>query len=481
MSDTDTTDYPAPQLFIAGQWRGASDGATRPVLNPATGAVIAELPVATPADIAEAADAAHHAWPIWRETSAYDRANILKRAAMLMRERAAEIGRITTIEQGKVLAESTNEARSCADIFDWYAEEARRAYGRIVPSKHPGVRHMVLKEPIGPVAAFSPWNFPTTIPSRKIAAALAAGCPVVLKPAEETPGSALALARALDDAGLPKGVLNILFGDPAAISTQLIAAPEIRKITFTGSTAVGKQLAQMAGAVMKPSTMELGGHAPVIIFEDADIDKAARLLMGKYRNAGQICIAPTRFYIHHAVHDRFVARYAELVAALTVGNGLDAATTMGPMANERRIAAMEMFVADATNAGASVHIGGAAIPGVGNFWQPTILTDVPDTARIMNEEPFGPIALTQRFTIFDEAVEQANRLPYGLAAYAFTESVRTANAVADALEAGMIGVNFSTLTGPETPFGGVKESGHGSEGGSEGLEAYLVTKYVAMG
>jgi succinate-semialdehyde dehydrogenase / glutarate-semialdehyde dehydrogenase len=481
MSDTDITDYPAPQLFIAGEWRGSSDGATRPVLNPATGEVIADLPVATAADVAEAADAANRAWPIWRETSAYDRANILKRAANLLRERAAQIGRISTIEQGKVLAESTNEARSCADIFDWYAEEARRAYGRIVPSKHPGVRHMVLKEPIGPVAAFSPWNFPTTIPSRKIAAALAAGCTVVLKPAEETPGSALALARALDDAGLPKGALNILFGDPAAISTQLIAAPEIRKITFTGSTAVGKQLAQMAGSYMKPSTMELGGHAPVIIFEDADIDKAARLLMGKYRNAGQICIAPTRFYIHDAVHDRFVARYAELVGALSVGNGLDAKTNMGPMANDRRIAAIEMFVEDATNAGASVHIGGAAIPGAGNFWKPTILTDVPNGARIMNEEPFGPIALTQRFTSFDEAVTQANRLPYGLAAYAFTESVRTANAIADALEAGMIGVNFSTLTGPETPFGGLKESGHGSEGGSEGLEAYLVTKYVAMG
>jgi succinate-semialdehyde dehydrogenase / glutarate-semialdehyde dehydrogenase len=481
MSDLETTGYPAPCLFIAGQWRGASDGATQPVTNPATGAAIAELPIATAADISEAADAAHRAWPLWQAMSAYDRAAILKRAAALIRKRAEQIGRITTIEQGKVLAESTNEARSCADIFEWYAEEARRAYGRIVPSNHPGVRHMVLKEPIGPVAAFSPWNFPTTIPSRKIAAALAAGCTVVLKPAEETPGSALALARALDDAGLPKGVLNIVFGDPAAISGQLIASPVIRKITFTGSTNVGKQLAQVAGSFMKPSTMELGGHAPVIIFEDADIEKAARLLMGKYRNAGQICIAPTRFYIHDAVHDLFVERYTDLVSALCVGDGLDRATTMGPMANERRCAAMETFVDDAVKKGASVHIGGAAIPGMGNFWQPTILTDVPNNARIMNEEPFGPIAVTQRFSNFDDAVAEANRLPYGLAAYAFTESVYTANAIADAVEAGMIGVNFSTLTGPETPFGGVKESGHGSEGGTEGLEAYFVTKYVAMG
>jgi succinate-semialdehyde dehydrogenase / glutarate-semialdehyde dehydrogenase len=474
-------DYPAPQLFIDGIWRDSEDGSTLPVHNPATGDVIAALPVASPGDIAEAANAAHCAWPTWRAMSAYDRANILKRAAMLIRDRADRIGRITTIEQGKILAESTNEARACADIFDWYAEEARRAYGRIVPSKHAGVRHMVLKEPIGPVAAFSPWNFPTTIPSRKIAAALAAGCPVVLKPAEETPASALELARALNDAGLPKGVLNIIFGDPAAISAQLIAASEIRKISFTGSTIVGKQLARLAGGEMKPSTMELGGHAPAIIFEDADLDKAARLLMGKYRNAGQICIAPTRFYVHDAVHDRFVSRYAELVSTLRIGNGLDPETGMGPLANERRTAAMEMFLADASDAGAAIHLGGAAISGAGNFWQPTILTDVPNTARIMNEEPFGPIALTQRFSTFDEVVAQANRLPYGLAAYAFTENVRTANAIADALAAGMIGVNFSTLTGPETPFGGMKESGHGSEGGVEGLEAYLVTKYVAMG
>jgi succinate-semialdehyde dehydrogenase / glutarate-semialdehyde dehydrogenase len=477
----DDTDYPAPCLFIDGKWRGASTGDTRPVFNPATGDVLAELPVASSSDIDEAAGAAHRAFAGWRKTSAYDRANILKKAAQLMRERAAAIGHISTLEQGKIIAESTNEARACADIFEWYAEEARRAYGRIVPSKHPGVRHMVLKEPVGPVAAFSPWNFPTTIPARKIAAALAAGCSVVLKPAEETPGSALALARALDDAGLPRGVLNILFGDPAAISTQLIAAPEIHKITFTGSTFVGKHLAGLAAAVMKPTTMELGGHAPVIVFDDADIDKAASLLMGKYRNAGQICIAPTRFYLHENIHDRFVERYRALAGALKVGNGLDPATGMGALANPRRLAAMRDLIADAKAQGASVALGGEGIEGSGNFWQPTILTDVPNSARIMNEEPFGPVAVTQRFQSFDAVVDQANRLPYGLAAYAFTQSHRTAQDIADALQAGMVGVNFSTLTGPETPFGGVKESGHGSEGGSEGLEAYLVTKYVAMG
>jgi succinate-semialdehyde dehydrogenase / glutarate-semialdehyde dehydrogenase len=351
-----------------------------------------------------------------------------------------------------------------------------------VPSKQAGIRHLVLKEPIGPVAAFSPWNFPTTIPSRKIAAALAAGCPVVLKPAEETPGSALALARALDDAGLPKGVLNIVFGDPSAISTQLIAAAEISKISFTGSTAVGKHLAMLAAAQMKPTTMELGGHAPVIVFADAEVERAATMMAGaKYRNAGQICIAPTRFYLHDAIHDRFVNLYAKIAASLDVGDGLDSCSKMGPLANTRRTSAMAMLIDDAASAGAQVVTGGRAIGGAGNFWQPTVLADVPNSAQIMNEEPFGPVAVTQRFSDFDAVVAEANRLPYGLAAYAFTTSLRTANDIGDAIHAGMIGINFNTLTGPETPFGGVKESGQGSEGGIEGLEAYLVTKYVAQG
>jgi succinate-semialdehyde dehydrogenase / glutarate-semialdehyde dehydrogenase len=474
--------YPDPKLSIAGTWRDGSDGDKRKVINPATGGVLAVLPLASPADIAEAADAAARAFPAWRATSAYDRAAILHRAANLMRERATEIGTITTLEQGKLLSESRAEARACGDIFDWYAEEARRAYGRIVPSKQAGIRHMVLKEPIGPVAAFSPWNFPTTIPSRKIAAALAAGCPVVLKPAEETPGSALALARALDDAGLPKGVLNIVFGDPSAISTQLIAASEISKISFTGSTAVGKHLAMLAAAQMKPTTMELGGHAPVIVFADADVERAATMMAGaKYRNAGQICIAPTRFYLHDAIHDLFVDRYASIATSLDVGDGLDPCSTMGPLANTRRSSAMAALIADAVSAGAQVVTGGQAIAGAGNFWLPTVLSDVPNSAQIMNEEPFGPVAVTQRFNEFDAVVAEANRLPYGLAAYAFTTNLRIANDIGDALQAGMIGINFNGLTGPETPFGGVKESGHGSEGGIEGLEAYLVTKYVAQG
>lgn len=479
---TDAFEYPQPKLFIAGQWRMAGGGDVQPVVNPATGETIAQLPVANQADLDEALAAVENGFQIWKRTSAYDRAKILRAAAQLMRERSTYIGMVSTTEQGKPLAEAAAEAYACADIFDWYAEEARRAYGRIVPSKHPGVRHMVFKEPIGPVAAFSPWNFPTTIPSRKIAAALAAGCPVIIKPAEEAPGSCLELARALDDAGLPKGVLNVVFGVPAEISTYLIASPIIRKISFTGSTAVGKQLARLAADGMKPSTMELGGHAPVIVFEDADIDLAARMsAAAKFRNAGQICIAPTRFYVHDSVHDAFVEKFAGYASALKIGDGLDPATNMGPLANPRRLTAMGEMVGDARDQGANVATGGNGPGGVGNFWRPTLLTDVPNAARIMNEEPFGPVAVTQRFADFDEVVKEANRLPYGLAAYAYTRSARTSADIGDALEAGMIGINFSILTGPETPFGGVKESGHGSEGGIEGLEGYLVTKYVAQG
>lgn len=479
---TDAFTYPAPKLFIAGVWRMAGDGATQPVLNPATGETIGDLPVAGEADLDEALAAADAGFKVWRKTSAYDRARILHDAARLMRERSRYIGSVSTTEQGKPLAESSAEAMACADIFDWFAEEARRAYGRIVPSKHPGVRHMVFKEPIGPVAAFSPWNFPTTIPSRKMAAALAAGCSVIIKPAEEAPGSCLELARCLDDAGLPKGVLNVVFGVPADISTYLIASPVIRKVSFTGSTVVGKHLARLAADGMKPTTMELGGHAPVIVFEDADLDLAVRLSAGsKYRNAGQICIAPTRFYVHDSLHDAFVEKFAAHANSLKLGGGMDPATSMGPLANRRRLSAMGEFIGDAIGQGAKAAAGGEGLGGPGNFWQPTLLADVPNSARIMNEEPFGPVAVTQRFTSFDEVVEQANRLPYGLAAYAYTRSARTAADIGDALEAGMIGINFSILTGPETPFGGVKESGHGSEGGHEGLEAYLVTKYVAQG
>lgn len=474
--------YPELRLFIAGEWRSAGVRDRLPVMNPATDEVLGELPVATRADLDDALAAAAAGFREWRAVPAFDRARILYRAADLLRERAKYLGHVTTLEQGKPLTDSVAEAMACADIFDWFAEEGRRAYGRIVPSRFPGVRNLVVKDPVGPVAAFTPWNFPITIPSRKLAAALAAGCSVIIKPAEETPAGCLELARALDDAGLPKGVLNVVFGIPAEISEHLIASPVIRKVSFTGSTVVGKHLSRLAANNLTKTTMELGGHAPVIVFEDADIDMAVGMMArAKYRNAGQICITPTRFYLHDSVHDAFVERFARVASGLTVGNGLDPATVMGPLANPRRVEAMRDLIGDALAQGARRVTGGHAIGNVGNFWEPTVLADVPDSARVMNEEPFGPLAVTQRFSSFDDVITQANRLPYGLSAYAFTASLSRAAAVGEALEAGMVGINHAVLTGPETPFGGIKESGHGSEGGSEGLEGFLNTKYIAEG
>jgi succinate-semialdehyde dehydrogenase / glutarate-semialdehyde dehydrogenase len=473
--------YPPLTLFIGGEWRDGGS-AVLPVLNPATGQPIGELPIASDSQVEEALATVEATAVPWRQVSAFDRAKIIRRAAQLLRDRAAWIGAVTTTEQGKPVAESIAEAMACADIFDWFAEEARRTYGRIVPTKQPGVRHLVISQPIGPVAAFSPWNFPTTIPARKIAAALAAGCPVIVKPAEETPASCLALARALDDAGLPKGVLNVIFGRPEQIAEQLIVSPVIRKVSFTGSTSVGKQLAQLAGKHMKRTTMELGGHAPVIVFDDADIDHAVKLLVGsKFRNAGQICIAPTRFYLHERVHDEFIEKFVAAVNSIKVGPGLDPGNAMGPLANARRVTAMKNLVTDAEQLGAKTVAGGSTMAGSGNFWKPTVLTDVTEEALAMNQEPFGPLVVTQRFSEFDEVVRKANRLPAGLASYAFSRSAKTVAAIGEALEAGMVGINFVTLTGPETPFGGIKESGHGSDGGTEGLTGYLQTKYIAEG
>lgn len=474
--------YGPLQLFIAGEWLGIEGRETEPVLNPATGEAVGLLPHASAADLDRAAAAAEAAFASWRRVPAYDRAMILRKAANLLRERADYIGRRMTLEQGKPFAEARLEALISADIFDYTADEGRRTYGRIVPARVPGMRWMVTREPVGPVAAFTPWNFPAVIPARKISAALATGCTMVIKPSEETPASVIELARALDDAGLPKGVLNVVCGVPAEVSERLIAAPEIRKITFTGSTNVGQQLAILAAkAGVKRATMELGGHAPVMIFEDADVDAAVQVLAGaKFRNAGQICIAPTRFYIHEAVHDRFVEGFAAVAAKLKVGDGMDPATTMGPLANPRRITAMQALVADAVDQGAGLRLGGEALSNRGNFFAPTILTDVPDTARIMNEEPFGPIAVTARFQSLDEVIHQANRLPFGLASYAFTRDTATAQALADRVEAGMLGINNVMINMPETPFGGVKQSGYGSEGGTEGMDAYLVTKTVSQ-
>jgi len=386
-----------------------------------------------------------------------------------------------TLEEGKTFGESKLEVLSSAEIFESMAEECRRSYGRLVPPRAAGHRQMVMREPVGPVAAFSPWYFPAVTPARKIAASLAAGCSCIIKPAEETPATALAMAKCLEDAGLPKGVLNVVFGVPSEVSTYLIASPVIRKISFTGSTVVGKQLAKLAADGVKRATLELGGHAPVVIFDDVDADTVAKMAVAaKYRNAGQVCISPTRFYVQENVHDRFVAKFAELAAAMPVGDGLDAKNKMGPLANARRIDAMEQMIGDARDHGAKVKTGGERIGNAGYFWQPTVLTDVQNDSRIMNVEPFGPVAAMVRFKKFDEVVAEANRLPYGLAAYAFTGSAANAQAIGDALDSGLVRVNTFGVTVPETPFGGVKESGYGSEGGSEGLDAYLQTKFISQ-
>jgi succinate-semialdehyde dehydrogenase/glutarate-semialdehyde dehydrogenase len=473
-------DYPELSLLVAGRWVGREDRDVRPVVDPATGHGIAELPVATTADLDEACQAAATAFTAWRETPAYDRYGVLRRAAELLRERAAEIGRATTMEQGKPVAESIGEVFGAADILDWFAEEGRRIYGRIVPSRRPGLRQLVLRQPVGPVAAFTPWNFPITIPARKIGAALAAGCTMVIKPAEETPATGLALARALVDAGLPDGVLSVVFGDPATISAHLIRSPHIRKATFTGSTAVGRQIAALAAEGVKRVTLELGGHAPVLVFDDADLDKAARLAVGaKFRNAGQICIAPTRFLVQEGVFEEFTKRFTSAIDELRIGNGLDPETTLGPLAHDRRPPAMAALVEDAVARGAEVLTGGGPAEQGGYFWQPTLLSELDPASRVMTEEPFGPLALAVPFHGVEDGLAAANSLPYGLAAYAFTADRGTAYTVSEGIEAGMLAINHFMLTAPETPFGGVKDSGYGSEGGAEGIEDYLFSKLVS--
>ena len=393
-----------------------------------------------------------------------------------------QIAALLTQEQGKPLVEAKGEVLAGADIIDWFAEEGSRTYGRIVASRsNLAIRQMVLKDPVGPVAAFTPWNFPINQVVRKVGAALAAGCSMLVKGPEETPASPAALVQAFADAGLPEGVLGLVYGNPAEISSYLIPHPIIRKITFTGSTPVGKQLAAMAGQHMKRVTMELGGHAPVIVCEDADIEQAVKSAgAAKFRNAGQVCISPTRFLVHERVHDDFVQAMGQLAAKLKVGDGMAEGTQMGPLANPRRLTAMADFLQDAVRRGAQVVAGGQRQGEVGNFWAPTVLADVPLDARVFNDEPFGPVAAIRKFTQLDEAIAEANRLSYGLAGYAFTRSLRNADLLTRQVEVGMLWINMPAMPNAEMPFGGIKDSGYGSEGGPEALEAYLNTRSVAI-
>ncbi|MEW6435810.1 MAG: NAD-dependent succinate-semialdehyde dehydrogenase [Pseudomonadota bacterium] len=468
-------------LYIDGTWRPGAAGRTLEVINPATEAVIGTVARAETADLDAALAAVQKGFAVWRDTSAFERGKVLRRAAALLRERIEPIAHIMTREQGKPVKEAKVEIAVAADTLDWFAEETRRAYGRTVPARAPNITNLVLKEPVGPVAAFTPWNFPINQIARKLGAALAAGCSMIVKAPEEAPGSPAEFIRAIADAGVPPGVVNLVFGVPAEISEYLIPHPAIRKISFTGSTAVGKQLASLAGAHMKRATMELGGHAPAIVFADADLDVALRVLVArKFRNAGQACTAPTRFLVQRDVYQSFLARFVAAAEALKVGDGSHPATNIGPLANPRRVAALEGFVTDAVEKGAKLVTGGRRIGNKGYFFAPTVLAHVPTNARAMNDEPFGPIALVNSFETFDEAVTEANRLAYGLASYAFTSSAATADALARQIEAGMVAINDSHLSSPELPIGGVKDSGYGSEGGPEALDAYLVTKLVTQ-
>jgi succinate-semialdehyde dehydrogenase/glutarate-semialdehyde dehydrogenase len=471
---------PKLEHYIDGKWVQASSGNTFDVVNPATNLPIAKLGMANKADLDKALAAADKGFKVWKRVSSYERGKILKKAADLLRARVDEIAAHLTLEQGKVLSEAKVELMGSADIIEWFAEEGRRAYGRIIPARADGVRNMVIMEPVGIVAGFSPWNFPVSQAARKIGGALAAGCSIIIKCPEETPASPIGFVKCFHDAGVPPGVINLVYGVPAEISEYLIPNPLIRKISFTGSVPVGKKLNALAALHMKRATMELGGHAPVLIFDDVETDQVAALLHGmKTRNAGQVCVSPTRFFVQEKAYDKFVGKFTDLMKNTTVGEGLDPASKMGPLANPRRVNAMESIINDALEKGGKAATGGKRIGNAGNFFEPTVLTDVPANARIMTEEPFGPVAVMMRFKDTDKMLAEANSLPFGLASYAFTKDGKTATKVADALEAGMVSINHFGIALPETPFGGMKDSGFGHEGGIEGLNAYLQAKFVS--
>jgi succinate-semialdehyde dehydrogenase/glutarate-semialdehyde dehydrogenase len=468
-------------LYIDGEFVKGGGRREQDVFDPATGNVIGKLPHATTQDLDRALAAAQRAFETWKTVSPMEKSRILRRVGELSREQAQAIGRNITLDMGKPLAEAVGEVMRCADHCDWHAEECRRIYGRVIPPRFPNVRQFVLREPVGVCAAFTPWNFPYNQAIRKIAAAIGAGCTIVLKGPEDTPSAVVAIARLFHEAGLPPGVLNIVWGVPAEVSKHLIESPIVRKVSFTGSVPVGKMLAGMAGAHMKRVTMELGGHSPAIVCDDADIDRAADMLSAlKFTNAGQVCVSPNRLFVQEKAFDRFMARFIEATKKIKVGSGLEADVRMGPLAHERRVPAMAEFVEDATARGARIETGGARIGERGNFWAPTILTNVAEDSKVMNLEPFGPIAPCVPFKDLEDAIRRANRLPYGLSSYAFTSSTKNALMIQNGIESGSVNINHFGQALPEVPFGGVKDSGIGSEGGTETFDGYLVTKFVTQ-
>lgn len=465
------------RLLIGGLWVDADSRQSLSLTDPATEAEIGRVPIATPQDVDAALAAADKVAPVWAATTPIARARILRGAADLIRQRADAIARSMTREQGKILAESRAEVMAAADLFDWCADEGRRSYGRIIASTLPGHRLEVTSEPIGVVAGFTAWNFPSVVPVRKIAAALAAGCPIIIKPSEETPSTICAYAEALLAAGLPEGAISVLYGDPAAISQQLIASPVIRKIAITGSTPVGKLLAQQAAERIIPGTYELGGHSPVIVLPDADLDHAVPIIAAsKFRNAGQVCVSPNRFFVHESIKGEFTSRMVAHAENLKLGNGLQDGITMGPLTNERRMVDVDALVQDAIAQGATLETGGARAGNRGWFYQPTVLSNVPDTARIMQVEPFGPVAPIQGYSDLDAALAKANNTAYGLAAYVYGRDAGALAHVRNNLAAGMVGINTAAVAQHEGPFGGIRDSGYGREGGPDVLRPYLTEK-----
>ena len=469
--------YPELHLYINGEWRNTADDL--PVLNPATEEEIGRLPHATTKELDAALAAAAEGFKVWRQASPMQRAQVLMKAAALMRERQEEIATAITAEHGKPLPQARLEVIRGCEFFEWDAGEATRTYGRVIPST-PGVRHIVHHQPIGTVLGLSPWNFPMSQPCRKVASAIAAGCSIILKAAEETPAGAMHIARALHDAGLPPGVLNLVFGTPAEISDYLIKQDQVRLVAFTGSTVIGRHLTTLAAQHLTPVLMELGGHAPVIVCEDTDVAAAAVSgAVRKMRNAGQVCTSPTRFFVHEAIFDEFLEKFVQRAAATVVGNGFDEGVEMGPLANERRVPALAALVEDAVAKGADLMTGGSRMGDTGYFFEPTVLANVPDDAHVMQEEPFGPLAVVNPVASLDEGINQSNSVPFGLAAYGFTNRADYADRLVEELEAGNVSINTLEASLPETPFGGVKHSGFGREGGTEGLHNYMVVKNVS--
>jgi succinate-semialdehyde dehydrogenase/glutarate-semialdehyde dehydrogenase len=469
--------YPDLQLFIGGSWRKTPE--TLPVVNPATELEIGRLPVARRTDLDDALTAAARGFRVWSRTAPRKRAEVMLRAVALMRERIDTIAHAITLEHGKPIGQARMEVIRGCEFFEWDAGEAMRLFGHVVPSG-PGIRYIVLREPVGTVAAFSPWNFPFSQPARKIAGALASGCSIILKAAEETPAGAVHIAQAFADAGLPPGVLNLVFGVPSEISAHLIPQDQVRLVAFTGSTAVGIHLTELAARSMTPVLMELGGHAPVIVCDDVDATVAGTMsAVRKARNAGQVCTSPTRFFVSERLFKDFTQAFVTRAKAVQIGNGLDPATEMGPVANDRRLAAMQALTDDARAKGAKVLAGGARQGNAGYFWPVTVLAEVPDDARVMCEEPFGPMAIINPVASLNEAIARANELPFGLAAYAFTHSAANVDRLMQDVECGNLSINTLEASVAEVPFGGVKYSGQGREGGAEGLHHYTHLKTVS--